>query len=165
MIHRQDLNSSVLTGSGRVVDYTMFRELVWSRDPRAASLFQLPPGFQALQHLFTDDFVEILEDIHALQYIRDYGQFWDDQPVSNAVINNHQASIQSRLANLVDSSPVVKCCNLAAFLCASMLCCVIWCASVIPVRCPHRLLYTPIYTPCYPRTLISELSLHLFVVV
>ena len=50
-----------------------------------------------------------------------------------AHINNHTASIQSRLVGLPNLSPVLECCHLAAYVCSVMLCCKVWCALVIPV--------------------------------
>lgn len=51
-----------------------------------------------------------------------------------AYINNHTASMQSRLMGLANLSPALECCRLAAYLCSVMLCCTVWCALVIPVR-------------------------------
>ncbi|KAJ4249276.1 hypothetical protein NW757_007853 [Fusarium falciforme] len=67
----QDLNSSVMTGSKRVVDHTTFSELHWARDPFSPNFFILPPGFQSLSHVFDEEFIEVLKDVHALKCIRD----------------------------------------------------------------------------------------------
>lgn len=75
----------------------------------------------------------MLEDIHALQCIRDVPHFTKGDVLLMAHINNHTASIQSRLVGLPDLSPVLKCCHLAAYVCSVMLCCKVWCALVIPV--------------------------------
>ncbi|KAM3066693.1 hypothetical protein ACMFMF_010198 [Clarireedia jacksonii] len=136
----QDLNSSVMTGSSRVVNYTTFTELQWKRDSYPPSFFRLPPGFQVRSHILTKELVETLEDIHALQSIRELSSSSSYNPVSMAHINNHQASIQSRLVGLVYHSPVLECCKLAAYLCSSMLCCKVWCALVIPNHVSLRLL-------------------------
>ncbi|KIX00586.1 uncharacterized protein Z518_09651 [Rhinocladiella mackenziei CBS 650.93] len=136
----QDLNSSVMTGSRRVVSHTTFAELQWRRDPFSPSFFRLPPGFRALSHLLTNDFIEVLEDIHALQCIRECAHFAGRDVLSMAYINNHQASIQSRLVDLVGLSSVLECCRLAAYLCSSMLCCKVWCALVIPSHISLQLL-------------------------
>ena len=133
MANRQDLNSSVMTGSSRIVDHTTFTELEWRRDPFSLSYFQLSPGFQARSYLLNRDLIEVLEDIHALQCIRECARSASREILSMAYINNHQASIQSRLVGLVNLSPIIDCCRLAAYLCSSMLCCTVWCASVIPV--------------------------------
>ncbi|KAE8441222.1 hypothetical protein EG329_005622 [Mollisiaceae sp. DMI_Dod_QoI] len=71
----QDLNSSVMTGSSRVVDHTTFSELQWIRDPYSPSFFVLPPGFQAQSHLLGEEFMEVLKDIYALQCIREFAFF------------------------------------------------------------------------------------------
>lgn len=139
LANRQDLNSSVMTGSSRVVNHTTFTELQWRRDPFPPSFFRLPPGFQVRSYLLTKEFIEVLEDIHALQCIRELTSSPSRNMLSIAYINNHQASIQSRLVGLVNLSSILDCCYLAAYLCSSMLCCKVWCALVIPVRQPYGL--------------------------
>lgn len=136
----QDLNSSFMTGSTRIVDHTTFTELQWKRDSYSPSLFRLPPGFQVRSQVLTKEFVEILEDIHALSCIRVFSGPSNCKPLAMANINNHQASIQSRLVGLVGHSPILECCKLAAYLCSSMLCCQVWCALVIPTHVSLRLL-------------------------
>ncbi|RBR25385.1 uncharacterized protein FIESC28_01822 [Fusarium coffeatum] len=66
----QDLNSSILVGSKRIVDHMSFTELEWKRDS-VRHLLQLPPGLRKRSHLFSDGFIEVLEDIYALERIRD----------------------------------------------------------------------------------------------
>lgn len=129
---RQDLNSSILVGSQRIVDHTTFTELTWKRDPACQDLFQLPPGFQVRSHLFGDEFIEVLQDIHALQRIRDEYQR-SGRHVSTVSINAHIASIQSRLERLPKETPLLRCCYLGAYISSVMLCCTVWCALVIPV--------------------------------
>lgn len=137
--NRQDLNSSVMTGSKRVFDHTTFTELRWRRDPFTPSAFTLPPGFQKTSHLLTEEFVELLKDIRALQCIRDFAHF-TDKDMSMIQIDNHQASIQSRLVSLPKTScSFLDCCHLAAYLCSAMLRCRIWRDSVVPVSEPHGL--------------------------
>jgi hypothetical protein len=48
-------------------------------------------------------------------------------------INNHTASVQSRLIALSGLSRMQDCCRLAACLCSVTLCCKVWCELVIPV--------------------------------
>ncbi|KAI5461940.1 hypothetical protein BGZ63DRAFT_413433 [Mariannaea sp. PMI_226] len=135
-----DLNSSVITGSRRVVSHTTFSELQWQRDPFPDKFFRLPPGFQVRSYLFTNEFINVLEDVYALQCIRERAGFSGGDVLSMAYINNHQASIQSRLVGLGDVSLVMECCYLAAYLCSSMLCCTVWCALVIPSHVSSQLL-------------------------
>lgn len=123
-----------MVGSTRIVDHTTFSELQWKRDPFSPDFFTLPSGFQALSHLLNEDFVEILKDICALQCIRDSALFGKEDVMSMAHVDNHQASIQSRLVGLSDCSPVSDCCHIAAYLCSTMLRCKIWRTSTIPVR-------------------------------
>jgi hypothetical protein len=137
---RQDLNSSILAGSNRMFDHTTFAELQWTRDPFSPTFFRLPPGFQTRSHLLTKEFVEVLEDINALQCIREVPWFTKINIMQMAYINNHTASIQSRLVDLPNLSPVLECCRLAAYLCSVMLCCTVWCGLVVPVGIPHMLL-------------------------
>lgn len=133
ILDRSDLNASVMTGSSRVVDHTTFSELQWRRDPFSPSYFILPPGFQSQSYLLDRDFVEVLKDVSALQCIRDSALFSREDVISMAHIDNHQASIQSRLMSLPTCSLVAECCHLAAYLCSTMLRCKIWRASTIPV--------------------------------
>ncbi|TVY16452.1 hypothetical protein LARI1_G005751 [Lachnellula arida] len=136
----QDLNSSLLAGSSRIVDHTTFAELQWKRDPFAPFFFRLPPGFQTRSHLLTKEFIEVLEDIHALQCIRDVPGAARCDVMLMENINNHTASMQSRLVGLRNLSPVMECCRLAAYLCSVMLCCTTWCALVIPSHISSQLL-------------------------
>lgn len=131
--NRQDLNSSILTGTRRIYDHTTFSELQWTRDPFVPNFFRPPPGFQTRSDLLTTELMQVLEDLHALQCIRDVPHYTKGDPMLMAYINNHTASIQSRLVSLQDVSPVQECCCLAAYNCSVMLCCTVWCALVIPV--------------------------------
>ncbi|KAF2476210.1 putative N-ethylmaleimide reductase [Lindgomyces ingoldianus] len=135
----QDLNTSVLTGSSRVVDHTTFSELQWCRDPFSPD-FILPPGFQAQSYLLGEGFVEVLKDISALQCIRDSTFFGREDVISMAHIDNHQASIQSRLVSLPNHSSISECCHLAAYLCSAMLRCKLWRASTVPSHLSLQLL-------------------------
>lgn len=123
----------MLAGSRRVTDHTTFAELEWTRDRFALKSFQLPPGLQTRSHLLDEGLIEVLEDVQALQWIRDGRRWGDDDAMSMARINNHIASIQSRLVGLSDLSSAAGCCRLAAYLCSIMLCCKVWCGLVIPV--------------------------------
>ncbi len=136
-VNRQDLTSSVMAGSSRVVDHTTFSELQWRRDPFSPKYFTLPPGFKAVSHLLGEEFVEVLKDVHALQCIRDFATFGSDDVISMVHIDNQQASIQSRLVSLPNISSISECCHLAAYLCSGFLRCKIWRASTIPVSEPH----------------------------
>ncbi|KAI0111295.1 hypothetical protein GGR51DRAFT_509619 [Nemania sp. FL0031] len=140
----QDLNSSVLAGSSRIVDHTTFSELEWTRDQFShqfsSGYFRLPSGFQMRSHLFSREFMEVIEDLNALQCVRDNTSFKKCDATTMAYINNHTASIQSRLACLPNPSGLVSCCRLATYLCATMLCCKVWCALVIPLHVSSQLL-------------------------
>ncbi|KAM5526269.1 hypothetical protein FOXYSP1_02313, partial [Fusarium oxysporum f. sp. phaseoli] len=135
----QDLNSSIMVGSKRIVDHTTFTELQWQRDLIAPDFFELPPGFQVRSHLFSQEFLDIVRDIHALQCIRNIYQR-TGRPVSTVNINSHTASIQSRLQALPNTCPISKACHLAAYMCSVMLCCKVWCALVIPSNVTAQLL-------------------------
>ncbi|EWZ52457.1 hypothetical protein FOZG_02225 [Fusarium oxysporum Fo47] len=135
----QDLNSSIMVGSKRIVDHTTFTELEWQRDSIAPDFFELPPGFQVRSHLFSQEFLDIVRDIHALQCIRNIYQR-TGRPVSTININSHTASIQSRLQALPNTCPISKACHLAAYMCSVMLCCKVWCALVIPSNVTAQLL-------------------------
>jgi hypothetical protein len=142
--NRSDLNCSVMSGSSRIVDHTTFSELQWKRDPFSPNFFILPPGFRAHSYLLSEEFVEVIKDVFALQCIRDSALFGIEDVISMAHIDNHQASIQSRLVRLPDSSSISACCHLGAYLCSTMLRCKIWRTSTIPVSQNMRLFF---FTP------------------
>ncbi|KAJ5748800.1 N-ethylmaleimide reductase [Penicillium nucicola] len=135
-----DLNASVMTGSNRVVDHTTFAELQWERDPFTRQFFTLPPGFQAHSQLLGSSFVEVLKDVFALQCIRESTYFEKEDTIAMAHIDNHQASIQSRLAHLPNHCSISECCHLAAYICSTMLRCKLWRTSTIPSHLSSRLL-------------------------
>lgn len=144
MVDRSDLNGSVATGSSRVVDHTTFSELQWKRYTSHPGFFILPPGFQSRSHLLGQDFVEILKDVFALQCIRDTEILEKEEAMPMAHIDNHQASIQSRLVSLPVCSPISGCCHQAAYLCSTMLRCKIWRTSTIPVSNRVDSVYPPV---------------------
>lgn len=129
--NRQDLNAAALTGSIRVADHRTFPELQWSRGPSDPSA--LPLGFQRLSDHLSSEFTDVLRDIFALQCIRDSEFFDKEGTMSMAHIDNHQASIQSRLIGLPPCSAMAQCCHLGAYLCSAMLRCKLWRTSTTPV--------------------------------
>ncbi|KAH6991320.1 hypothetical protein BKA56DRAFT_473886 [Ilyonectria sp. MPI-CAGE-AT-0026] len=136
----QDLNSSIMTGSDRIIDHTTFGELQWTRDPFTPTFFVLAPGFQKRIHLFPEDFIEVLKDIHALQCVQDFPGYTCQNPIEMLRVDNQQASIGSRLVDLPKLSPVLEACHLAAYLSACMLCSKVWRHSVIPSHVSQHLL-------------------------
>lgn len=122
-----------MTGSNRIVDHTTFAELQWKRDPFASTYFALPPGFQRKSHLFDENFLDVLRDIHALQCVQDLPRYSCQNPVEMLRIDNQQASIGSRLVGLPKLSNTMEACYFAAYLSACMLCCKVWRHSVMPV--------------------------------
>jgi hypothetical protein len=134
MVIRQDLNSSILSGSTRIVDHTTFTELLWARDAFVPSFYRLPSGFESRSHLFTQEFIDILEDLNGLHCIRESRNARKSDAMFMLHVNNHTASVQSRLAHLSGLSELQECCRLAAYLCSVMVCCKVWCELVIPVR-------------------------------
>lgn len=129
-----------MTGSDRIVDHTTFSELQWKRDPFASAYFALAPGFQRKSHLFDENFLEVLRDIHALQCVQDLPRYSCQNPVEMLRVDNQQASIGSRLVDLPKISITMEACYLAAYLSACMLCCKVWRHSVMPVSGKDRML-------------------------
>lgn len=132
-LHRQDLNCSVVAGSSRLFDHTTFVELDWRRDPFTPNFYTLTPGFRARAHLFSDEFIRILEDTHALQCIRDSPNFGCKDTGEMMRYDSHQGSVQSRLVDLPKDSIFLECCYLATYISACQLCSKAWRALAIPV--------------------------------
>ncbi|PWY93989.1 hypothetical protein BO94DRAFT_543257 [Aspergillus sclerotioniger CBS 115572] len=138
----QDLNSSLLANTRRIVNHTTFAALLWTRDAFVPNFYHLPSGFQCRSYILNREFRAVLEDLHALQCIRNLPR---PLPQPGALgmlhINNHIASIQSRLMALSGLSRSQECCRLAAYLCSITLCCKIWCELVIPPHISSQLLF------------------------
>ncbi|KAK7926953.1 hypothetical protein PG985_003951 [Apiospora marii] len=144
--NRQDLNSSVLTGSSRLFSHTSMAEMQWTRDVVSyQDWFTLPPGFQRLAHLFPRDFVDVMEDVHTLQHMRDSPSFICQDTIAMLHVDNHQAWACSRLQQLLaqpegTSSALVDCCYCAVYLSSTMLCCKVWRKSPIPTHLSAQLI-------------------------
>ncbi|PYH41298.1 uncharacterized protein BP01DRAFT_349483 [Aspergillus saccharolyticus JOP 1030-1] len=136
----QDLNSSLLAGSRRIVSHTTFSTLLWTRDDCPPGFYRLPPGFQCRSHMLDHEFSVVLEDLHALQCIRNIPRPRQTDATRMLHINNHTASIQSRLMALSGLSRSQECCRLAACLCSMTLCCKIWSELVLPSHISSLLL-------------------------
>ncbi|OAQ95650.1 hypothetical protein LLEC1_03364, partial [Akanthomyces lecanii] len=95
------------------------------------SFYRAPRGSDHRRGVFGDDFIEIGEDLHALQCIRNIPGAKKGDPLMMAYINNHTAWIQSRLGLLRVEGVVLRSCRLAAYICSVMLCCTAWCGLFI----------------------------------
>src|SRR5687768_2282746 len=138
---RSDLNSSIMTGSRRVIDHTTFSEFQWSRDSKTPAMFELPSGFKVLRFELGDEFLEVIRDLYALRCIRDADLPIPKDSISVMRIDNHQASIQSRLFSLPRNSEVASCCFIGAYMCSTTLRCISWHNPTIPVSTSLRFQY------------------------
>ncbi|KAH7027848.1 uncharacterized protein B0I36DRAFT_375518 [Microdochium trichocladiopsis] len=143
----RDLNASVMTGSARIVHHSTFEELKWRRDSASipCSAFYLQEGFRPISHLLSSDFIEVLKDIQAFQLVRDASLFGEATNLPPAQIDNHQASIQSRLSDAVEMTgesegSLQESLRVAAYLCCTMLRCRIWRTSGAPPYLASKLL-------------------------
>ncbi|RAL06947.1 uncharacterized protein BO97DRAFT_481602 [Aspergillus homomorphus CBS 101889] len=137
----QDLNCSLLAGSKRIVNHATFATLFWARDTFVPDNYRLPLGFESQRYILDPEFSAVLEDLHALQCIRNLPRPPHADAIGMLHINNHTASIQSRLMIFSSLSPVQECCRLAAYLCSITLCCKIWCELVLPSHISSQLLF------------------------
>lgn len=134
-VSRQDLNAATIIGSDRTLDHTSFSELHWRRDPLLVDLYALPPGFDRISHLLTEELTEIIKDVHALQRISEmYCESAPFDAISTMQIDNQQAWIESRIqALMIRESPIIKCCCLALYLCTYLSCTTVWQSALISV--------------------------------
>lgn len=144
---RQDLSSSLLVGTKRYLSHTSFPELHWMRDPYRQSFYIIPPGFEISHPQMSEDLVEILEDLNALCILLDARCMCGDLPLNAMQIDNAQASIESRLINLLAQSrvsertqPVHEVCIYAIYACTYKLSTDIWDGSFIPSFCSSKIL-------------------------
>ncbi|KAL7902837.1 hypothetical protein HDV63DRAFT_384728 [Trichoderma sp. SZMC 28014] len=140
----QDLNSAWIIGSERRFAHDSFPELHWSRNPFLSSVYMLPPGFEPLRHEFGSDLIKVVQDIYALQHYRESSIVDLDDPTSLLHLDNHQASIESRLYSHFlttdESSGVLAGCILALYLCTYMLFSEVWAGHFIPSHMSAKLL-------------------------
>jgi len=143
-LRRQDLNSSVITGSKRLFSHTTFPELAWSRKQFPDSLFTLPEGFATKLHLFDAELVEILEDLNSLRSISDSTDPCYRTPDLILHLDNQQGWIESRLEEYrrlhFGRDPVLDCVLIVAYLCAYLMYTDIWRNNFIPELCSSHLL-------------------------
>ena len=122
-----------------------FAELSWKRDPFRRSSFKAPRGFEACETILGAEFLAIVEDINALQTLRDAMDVDQNDAIAIMHLDNHQASIESRLYILGEDpmrfvNPTLYCCILASHICTYTLFMEIWSASTIPLRLSSYLL-------------------------
>jgi hypothetical protein len=86
-----------------------------------------------ISQLLFPEFVEVLEDIYALQWIRDTSEYLTDDAIYMLHIDNRQAWIESRLFALPRASIFLECCYLACYLCVYMMYSEIWQSPKLPV--------------------------------
>lgn len=149
-VHRTDLISAVVTGSPRILNYDLFPELAWKRDPLFKHVYKVPVGFEPFADLLGDEFLRITEDINALKSAREAGEVDLRDAISVMHLDNQQASIESRLYDLGKDplryvNPTLYCCVQAAFLCAYALFTEVWASGLLP--------------SCLSRSLLERLQL------
>jgi hypothetical protein len=154
-----------MAGSKRMFDHTTFAELQWKRDPFSPSHYTLSPGFQIRSVLFPVEFIEIMEDIHALKCMRDSPAFVCEDTTWIMHVDNHQASIQSRLVDLPNQSLFLECCYLAAYIAAVQLCKKVWRASSMPVSRIHGPGSESVFTSPLSYSVIQEEYANLYGIV
>ncbi|EHK21604.1 uncharacterized protein TRIVIDRAFT_128252, partial [Trichoderma virens Gv29-8] len=140
----QDLNAAWIIGSERRFNHDVFPELHWGRNPFLSSIFTLPPGFEPLRQVFGDDLVKVIEDIYALQHLRESSDMNLDDSTSIIHMDNYQAWMESRLYSHFlaadEDDEIVICCIFTLYLCAYMLFTEIWAGHFIPSHISAKLL-------------------------
>jgi hypothetical protein len=144
-LNRQDLNAALMTGSIRNFDHNSFPELSWRRYDPLEGTYVTPQAFLELRRFLCDDFNIILEDICGLKAACESADIIVRDPKTTLLIDNCQASIESRLLYCREASCgtediVLYCCITAAYLCTYALYTEVWHASLIPSYCSVQLL-------------------------
>jgi hypothetical protein len=140
----QDLNAALTTGVQRILSHDVFPELHWRRDPIFCSFYSLPAGFAPCGDMLSNELIEALEDIHALQLLRNVAEFNPPDAVTVHQLDNQQAWIESRLHQCYcaadPSNYALISCIIAAYLCTYSLFSEVWAGRWIPSHCSSRLL-------------------------
>ncbi|KAF2111986.1 hypothetical protein BDV96DRAFT_164542 [Lophiotrema nucula] len=151
----QDLMSSVIAGTDRFLSHGSFPEIFWSqpRCPLYPFYCHLRIGFQEIASHFHPEMIAVLEDLNALCMMLDAKCSGEDLPIARMEIDNGQAWIESRLADLLselrrsgEENAVYKVCIFATYLCTYKLSTSIWEGLLIPEFCAMqilRILQTP----------------------
>ena len=139
---RQDLFAAMIAGTERVFSHETFPEMHWHRDSFQDCLYSAPPGFAKRADILGSEFLEIIEDICALQHLRECGSSYPYDGHEVEKVDNQQAWIESRLQRLREktSDPLLLCCIPAAYLCAYSFFAEVWGASLIPSHLSSQLL-------------------------
>lgn len=126
----------------RVFSHVTFPELHWQRDLTQPSLYTIPSGFASRGDVLGPQFIGITGDICALQQ-----QVGGEQESSLDTsqlerLDSQQAWIESRLEQMRHQreNPLLRCCVLAALLCAYGLFTDIWGGDILASRLSARLL-------------------------
>lgn len=126
-----------------MLSHETFPEMHWHRDPYQASLYSLPRGFAQRADILGYEYLEIIEDICALQQLREGGTNYPLGNLEVERIDNQQGWIESRLQQLSQTAiePLLICSIPAAYLCGYSFFSDIWGASLIPSRLSAQLLH------------------------
>jgi hypothetical protein len=129
----QDLHSSIMVGTSRLLSHEQFPELCWSVDSDRLSHYVIPPGFYGVMSRFPPAFAVVLEDLNALCSLIDERCGNGTSSIYELRVDDGQAWIESRLADLFTAhresgsqDPVYEACIFAVFLCTYKLSTVIW---------------------------------------
>ena len=139
---RQDLFTSMIAGTDRVLSHETFPEMHWHRDPYQGNLYAIPSGFATVADVLGQDFLEIIGDICALQRLRESGTNYPIDSLEVEKVDNQQAWIESRLEQLRRTAlhPLLLCCIPAAYLCGYGFFAEVWSATLIPSNLSAQLL-------------------------
>lgn len=140
--NRQDLFTSMITGTERVLSHETFPEMHWHRDPFQPSLYFVPPGFAERADVLGSEFLDIVADICSLQAMRECDSNYPYDSLEVEKVDNQQAWIESRLQQLGEQTrdPLLSCAIPAAYLCGYSFFAEVWSASVIPSSLAAQLL-------------------------
>lgn len=89
-----------------------------------------------------------------MQCIRDSPDFSPDDALTIAHIDNHQASVESRILGLDKLSIFEECCHLGAYMSACAICCKVWLGSTIPVS--KSVTYSLLRCSCPPAYVLED---------
>ena len=124
-----------MTGSDRKFTYDSFQHLEEPRFLYDRSERALPSGFEPIHELLPPELTEIIEDIQDLQETVESTESKTRKSRVLLMIDNMQASIESRLVCLVvqtrNMGPIVESCRLACYICCFITFAEIWNGSFI----------------------------------
>jgi len=144
----QDLGSCLTARTPRLISHEEFNTFRRVRNFGRDEYRDIPSGFISGIREWPKEFINAVQDLNALCRLVDARCGTEDELLEDIEIDNYQANLQSRLADLLSENrnmedsrdPVYEACIFAAYLCTCRLSTGIWKGCPIPEVCVNHII-------------------------